>query len=237
MVQSRNTEESDLMRTIRILLVSENAIERAGLRASLEVQEHLHIIAEVGSGAQAIAIMSQTKPDVVIMDINMPGMDRLQAAAQINALYPNCMILVLTAIKDRPYFFEMLSAGVTGYLTKQVSAEELTTAVNVITDGDVYLQPALAKWLLDEYRHLTAQSIHRDTSSRVDGSSLEVLSDRERQVLKLVAEGLTTPKIAQRLRISPKTVSRHRERIMSKLDIHSSAELVKFAIRTGLIEI
>ncbi|GAH11074.1 unnamed protein product, partial [marine sediment metagenome] len=158
------------------------------------------------------------------------------ATRRIKVSCPNCKVLALTVHNDKQYFFEMLSAGALGYLTKQAAAEELIAAIQAVDVGDVYLQPALARWLLEDYQRLVAD--YNLTADREkDSKSLEVLSKRERQVLELVAQGLTTPQIAETLGISPKTVARHRERIMNKLDLHSIAELVKFAIQTGLIKI
>jgi DNA-binding NarL/FixJ family response regulator len=134
----------------------------------------------------------------------------------------------------------MLLAGAAGYVTKQAAAEELVAAIQAVAQGNVYLQPVLARWLLEDYRRLQGLSgLERRSSGIVSPASedhLEVLSERERQVLELLAEGLTNPQIGKRLNISPKTVARHRERIMNKLNLHSCTELVKFAIRTGLVD-
>ena len=163
----------------------------------------------------------------------------MEATRRLKAVYPECNILVLTVHNDKQYMFEMLKAGASGYVTKQGPAEELVAAIRAVAEGQVYLQPTLASWLLDEYRRLAKESAHslpnREAESEETG--LESLSKRELEVLELVSEGYTTPQIAEKLKISPKTVSRHRERIMNKLNLHSSAALVKFAIRSGLIDL
>lgn len=226
------------MNTIRLMLVDDHDIVRTGLRTYLDTQEGIQVVAEAGSGGEAIQIAQQVNPDVVIMDITMPEMDGLEATRQLKALFPDAKVLALTIHQDKQYLFEMLQAGATGYVTKQIAAEELVNAIRCVASGNVYLQPALARWLLEDYRRLLAE-LQAGTShaerEEVTRRNLDVLSDRERQVLEAVAEGMTNNEIGEKLGISPKTVARHRERIMFKLKLHSSTELVKFAIRTGLI--
>jgi two-component system response regulator NreC len=163
-------------------------------------------------------------------------MDGLEATRQLKSLCPECRVLALTVHEDKQYFFEMLAAGASGYITKQAAADELVSAIRTVAQGQVYLQPVLARWLLEDYRRL-ALRIPNEGKEQVGQKTPEDLSQRERQVLELVAQGKTTPEISRELGISPKTVARHRERVMGKLDIHSSAELVKFAIRTGMIDL
>jgi two-component system, NarL family, response regulator NreC len=148
--------------------------------------------------------------------------------------------LVLTVHADQQYFFEMMSVGAAGYVTKQAAADELVDAIRAVARGQVYLQPVLARWLLDDYRRLLGfyEKQEEQASTRLQNSaSLDVLSKREIQVMKMVASGESNHEIGEKLGISPKTVARHRERIMEKLDIHSTTELVKFAIRTGMVNI
>jgi two-component system response regulator NreC len=228
------------MDEIRLMLVDDHDVVRTGLRSYLETQEGFKVVAEANSGDLAIRIAEQIQPDVIVMDITMPNMDGLEATRRLKVLCPECKVLALTVHEDKQYFFEMLAAGAAGYVTKQAAAEDLVSAIRAVAAGHVYLQPTLARWLLDDYRRLLHQipadgrsALHDEAGSK----ALEVLSDRERQVLELVADGLTNPQIGEQLGISFKTVARHRERIMNKLNLHSSAELVKFAIRTGLIDI
>jgi two-component system, NarL family, response regulator NreC len=226
-------------REIRLMLVDDHDVVRTGLKSFLEAQGGLKVVAEAGSGREAIERVIAAQPDVVVMDITMPNIDGLEATRRIRDVCPQCQILALTVHEDRQYFFEMLSAGASGYITKQAAADELIAAIRTVSQGNVYLQPVLARWLLDDYRRIytTAHSEEPQVEGKTGRKNKDTLSYRERQVLELVAEGLTTPQISARLEISPKTVARHRERIMNKLNMHSSAELVKFAIRTGLINL
>jgi len=214
-------------------------VVRTGLKAFLETKEGFEVVGEAGSGVEAVAQALQLKPDVVIMDITMPYLDGLQATRQLKELLPEVQVLALTVHEDKQYLFEMMSAGASGYLSKQSAAEELVAAVHAVALGNVYLQPALARWLLDDYRRLLLQmpAEPKKSGRAADGKDLAVLSKRERQVLEMVADGYTNTQIGEKLNISPKTVARHRERIMNKLNLHSSTELVKFAIRTGLIQV
>jgi two-component system, NarL family, response regulator NreC len=228
-----------MQQQIRIVLVDDHDIVRTGLKSFLETQEGFQIVGEAGSGSQAIQVSQAICPDVVVMDITMPGMDGLEATRQLKVLCPQVQILALTVHEDKQYFFEMLAAGATGYVTKQAAADELVAAIHAVAQGNVYLQPTLARWLLDDYRRLSDQDYFQEPvpTDESELSEEKILSKRERQVLELVAEGRTTPQISELLGISPKTVARHRERIMNKLNLHSAAELVRFAIRKGLIEI
>jgi len=226
------------MNPIRLMLVDDHDIVRTGLRSYLETQEGLEIVAEAGSGSEAIDQVLVTNPDVVVMDITMPDMDGLEATRRLKALVPQCQILALTIHGNKEYFFAMLAAGATGYLTKQAAAEELVAAIRAVATGNVYLQPVLAHWLLEDYRRLVSQVSafpQEETNNSKREEGLDVLSKRELQVLELLAQGMTNPLIGEQLGISPKTVARHRERIMKKLELHSTTGLVKFAIRAGLI--
>lgn len=227
------------MSLINLMLVDDHDIVRTGLKTFLQTQEGFTIIGEANNGESAVQLALELKPDVIIMDISMPRGDGLEATRQITARWPQCKVLALTVHADKQYFFEMLSAGAVGYVTKQAAAEELVAAIRAVAQGSVYLQPALAVWLLEDYRRLQGSIAERSTAPGAEdpSRSLDVLSEREQQVLEGVAEGMTNPEIGAKLGISPKTVARHRERIMHKLNLHSCPELVKFAIRTGLIEI
>jgi two-component system response regulator NreC len=228
------------MEKTRLMLVDDHEVVRTGLKAYLNSQEGMQVVAEAENGEAALRLALEVQPDVVLMDISMEGVDGLEATRQLTVHCPNSKILALTVHADKQYFFEMLSAGAVGYVTKQAAADELLAAIRAVANGNVYLQPALAAWLLQDYRRMLAQfPIH----PRFEGGEgekhrgLEVLSKRELQVLELVSDGLTNTEIGEQLNISPKTVARHRERIMNKLDLHSTTELVKFAIRTGLIDV
>jgi two-component system response regulator NreC len=233
------------MNPIRLMLVDDHDIVRTGLKSFLETQEGFQVIAEASSGNEALERAVQAQPDVVIMDITMPDMDGLEATRRLKQIAPQYKVLALTVHEDKQYLFEMLLAGAVGYVTKQVAADELVTAIRSVAAGNVYLQPALARWLLEDYRRLFAENpvegfVNQATlpgGEQSQARSLDVLSRRERQVLEAVAEGRTNPQIGESLGISPKTVARHRERVMNKLNLHSTTELVKFAIRSGLIRL
>lgn len=225
------------MSEIRIILVDDHQVVRTGLRSYLETQEGFEVVGEADNGESAIRQVEAHGPAVVVMDITMPQMDGMEATRRLMAQCPECKVLALTVHEDKQYLFEMLAAGAAGYITKQAAAQELVAAIRAVAAGNVYLQPALASWVLDDYRRLLSKEAQQqaEDSQEPPLPQLEALSDREVQVLELVAEGLTNPEIGEKLGISPKTVARHRERIMDKLDLHSSAQLVKFAIRTGII--
>lgn len=227
------------METIKLLLVDDHDVVRTGLRSFLETQPGLKVVAEAKNGLDAIEKAKATQPDIVLMDITMPDMDGMEATRQLKKILPDCLVLALTVHADKQYFMEMLAAGASGYITKQAAADELVAAIQAVAAGNVYLQPALARWLLEDYQRL-AKSAGISSSGEPDEKNkntvdLDSLSERERQVLELVGEGLNNQMIGKRLNLSPKTIARHRERIMKKLNMHSRTELVKFAIRTGLI--
>lgn len=225
---------------INLMLVDDHDVVRTGLRSFLETQPGMQVVAEARNGEEALKRALETRPNIVLMDITMPGMDGLEATRRLKALLPNCIILALTVHEDKQYFMEMLNAGASGYITKQAAADELVAGIRSVAAGNVYLQPALAHWLLEDYQRL-ARQVHIQPREQHNGDqqdeyiSLDCLSARERQVLELVAQGLNNQEIGKRLTLSHKTVARHRERIMGKLKMHSRTELVKFAIRTGLI--
>ena len=227
------------MDPITLLLVDDHEVVRTGLKTFLESQGRFQVVAEAASGLEAIQRTVETNPAIVLMDISMPGMDGLEATKQLKKMCPASQVLALTVHDDKHYFMEMLAAGASGYLTKQAAAEELVAALEAIAAGNVYLQPALARWLLEDYQWLSSRRSAAASAAieepQAEPTSLDVLSARERQVLELVAQGYSNMDIGTRLELSPKTIARHRERIMKKLNLHSRTELVKFAIRTRLI--
>jgi two-component system, NarL family, response regulator NreC len=229
------------MKKIRLMLVDDHEVIRVGLKTFLQSQADFEVVAEAGNGKEAVDRAMESKPDVILMDITMPGIDGLEATRRLRVLCPNCLVLALTVHDDKQYLMQMLAAGASGYITKQAAAEELVEAIHTIASGNVFLQPALARWLLEDYQRLTRQSSTAPVISQeaTDGKviGLEVLSLRERQVLELIAQGVGNLEIGERLDLSHKTIARHRERIMKKLNMHSRTELVKFAIRTGLVQL
>jgi two-component system response regulator NreC len=229
------------MKKIRLLLVDDHEVIRVGLRTFLQTQADFEVVAEAGNGEEAVSRAIESHPDVILMDISMPGIDGMEATRRLRVLCPESLVLALTVHDDKQYLMQMLAAGASGYITKQAAADELVEAIHTIASGNVYLQPALARWLLEDYQRLTRQSQSAPSISpeATDGNviGLEVLSLRERQVLEMIAQGVSNQEIGTHLALSHKTIARHRERIMKKLNMHSRTELVKFAIRTGLVQL
>jgi two-component system response regulator NreC len=214
--------------TIRLLLVDDHAVVRTGLRMMLEGEDDIEIVGEAADATEAINQISLLEPQVVLMDIGLPDMSGIEATRQIKKLAPEIAIVALTIHEDEEYFFKMLDAGASGYVPKRAAPEELIKAIRVSAQGEVYLYPSLAKLLVSDYLTQTNQPKKQAT---MDG-----LTPREYEVLTLLADGASNVEIGEQLSISPKTVSRHRENIMGKLNLHSRAELVKYAIRKGIIE-
>jgi two-component system response regulator NreC len=225
------------MNPITVILADDHEVVRTGLRSYLSTHADISVVGEARNGEEVLLRVSEMKPDLVIMDITMPGMDGLEATRWLKVQNPKCLVLALTVHEDKQYFMEMLAAGASGYITKQAAADDLVAAIRSIAAGQVYLQPALARWLLDDYQRLANQE-QAQLKPAENGESavgLEILSQREREVLEMVGQGWNNQQIGERLELSPKTIARHRERIMHKLNMHTRTELVKFAIRTGLI--
>jgi len=212
--------------TLRVLLVDDHEIVRTGLRMLFQAEPDIVIVGEAGSGEAAIAAVTALKPDVVVMDIAMPGMSGIEATRQIKAISPETAVLALTMHEEEPYFFQMLEAGASGYVPKRAAADDLVSAIRIVAQGQVFLYPSLARLLVQDY-------LQRETADQPEKADL--LTPREREVLTLIAEGLTNREIAEALVISVKTVDRHRENIMHKLNLHNRVELVKYAIAKGLI--
>lgn len=214
--------------TIKLLMVDDHELVRAGLRMLLQAQPDLEIVGEVDNGRDAVKKAKELQPDIVLMDITLPDMDGFEATRQIKHALPNAGIIALTMHESDEYFFKMLNAGASGYVPKKAAPTDLVSAIRTVHEGGVFLYPSLAK------------SLVRDFMGRADGSeraSLDGLSEREQEVLKWIADGLSNQEIGDKLSISVKTVERHRANIMAKLNLHSRTELVKYAIRKGLIEV
>ena len=216
------------MAKIRLLLVDDHEVVRSGLRMLLDDQPDLTIEGEAGSGAQALALAAELKPDVAVMDITLPDMSGIDVTRRIKAAVPQVAVVALTIHEDEQYFFEMLQAGASGYVPKRAAPDDLLTAIRAAYRGETYIYPSLAKLLV---RDFLARGGETGTNETING-----LTPREQEVLALLAEGRTNEEIADLLSISAHTVARHRENLMGKLGLHSRSELVKYAIRKGLIE-
>ncbi len=217
------------MPKITLLMVDDHEIVRAGLRMLLQAQPDMQIVGEAEDGRAAIAKAKELAPNVVLMDISLPDIDGFEATRQIKRALPNTAILALTMHESDEYFFKMLDAGASGYVPKKAAPTDLVSAIRVVHEGGVFLYPSVAKALVRDYMGRIAEGVEREA---FDG-----LTDREQEVLKLIADGLPNQDIADRLTISVKTVERHRANIMAKLNLHSRTELVKYAIRKGLIDV
>lgn len=216
--------------SIKLMLVDAHGIVRAGLRNLLEAEPDMVVVAGATSSERALERMGDCAPDVVIVGVSLPGMDSPAAIRRLRIGLSATPILALMFRVDDREFFRMLDAGATGFVPMSASPAELVIAIRVVHQGEVYLHPSQATTLVDGY--LQRARIDRDAPQ-----SHTILTPRQRQILSLVAEGLSNVKIAQRLRISAKTVARHRENIRARLDLHSHSALVKYAMRTGLTEI
>jgi len=194
----------------------------------LENEQDVEIIGEAGTAAEALASAADLKPDVVLMDIGLPDKSGIEATRDIKAQLPKVAIVALTIHEDEEYFFKMLEAGASGYVPKRAAPDELLRAIRAAAHGEVYLYPSMAKLLVRDY--LVSEQVDKKDSVARD------LTDREHEVLTHLAEGESNDEIASALVISPKTVARHRENIMHKLNLHSRAELVRYAIRKGIIK-
>ena len=217
------------MNSIRLLLVDDQDIVRAGLRSLLEEHPNLEVIGEAGGGAEAVTLAAQLQPDVVLMDLTMPDMSGAEATRRIKEIAPEVNVLALTIHEDEAYFFEMLNAGASGYVPKRASPDDLLAAIRVAAAGDVFLHPIVAGALVQDYL--------RRVRSGAEHESYDGLTRRQREVLTLIAEGISNQDIAHRLDISVRTVERHRENIMERLNLHSRTDLVKYALRKGLIQL
>jgi DNA-binding NarL/FixJ family response regulator len=215
------------MSLIRILLVDDHAILRSGLRALLANYPDLQVVGEAGDGAAALTRVNELKPDVVVMDVAMPGMNGLSATRQILETHPLTKILILTQYSNKEYVLPLLRAGAGGYVLKQAVDTDLVTAIRAVARGESFLYPPVAKMVLEAYLK---------EPSGVPDDPLTQLTEREREILVHVARGRSTREIAEMLHISPNTVDVHRARLMQKLELHSIAEITSFAVRRGLLD-
>ncbi|HKI55308.1 MAG TPA: response regulator transcription factor [Anaerolineales bacterium] len=213
--------------TTRLLLVDDHAVVRSGLKMLFENEQDMEIVGEADTASGALNEARRLTPDVILMDIGLPDMSGIDATREIKKYLPNVAIVALTIHEDEEYFFKMLEAGASGYVPKRAAPDELLTAIRAAANGQVYLYPSLAKLLVRDYI----------SGGRPEqGKTPSELTERENEVLTHLAEGENNEAIALALVISPKTVARHRENIMRKLNLHSRAELVRYAIRKGIIK-
>ena len=215
------------MTPIRVLLVDDHTLVRAGIRGLLQGLTGVEVVGEASEGHEALRLAETLRPDVVLLDVGMPGLNGLEAAGRIGAIDASMRVIILSMHNAEEYVLRALRAGCAGYLLKGSAVSELEIAVRAVARGETYLSPAVSKQVVDDY------------VGRTGGATdpLDALTPRQRQILQLVAEGHTSKDIAQRLGLSFKTVEAHRAQIMERLGVHELAGLVRFAVRVGLISL
>ncbi|MGH9317630.1 MAG: response regulator [Thermoanaerobaculia bacterium] len=212
------------MKPIRILLAEDHTLVRSGVRSLLEKLSGIEVVGEAADGREALELLKTQAADVALLDISMPGMNGLDAAAHVTRRFPMTRVIVLSMHANEEYVHQALRAGAAGYLLKDAGTAELELAVRAVARGQTYLSPAISKQVVSEYVR------------RTETSSLEALTPRQREVLQMIAEGCTTKEIAKKLDCGVKTVETHRTQLMGRLDIHDMAGLVRYAIRSGLVD-
>jgi DNA-binding NarL/FixJ family response regulator len=213
-----------MTRPIRVLLADDHALVRAGLRKLLESLSGVEVVAEAGDGREALALVASKNPDLVLLDITMPGLNGLEAAERIGREHPGTRVILLSMHASEEHVLRALRAGAAGYLPKDAPLGELELAINAVRKGETYLSPAVSRHVSDYVRRTGAETEPRES-----------LTPRQREILQLIAEGQSTKRIAGTLGVSVKTVETHRSQLMEKLDIHDVAGLVRYAIRIGLV--
>lgn len=215
------------MTKIRVMLVDDHPVVRKGLRALLEGEPDMEVVGEAGDGAQAVELAQTLRPDIITMDISMPEMDGLEATRRVRLCCPDTQVLILTVHAQERYLFPVLKAGAAGYVLKSTVDTELVDAIRTVAQGGAFLYPSATRMVLEDYlTHLRQGDA---------GDAYEQLSEREREVLKFIALGYTAAEIADKLVLSPKSIETYRMRIMQKLDLHSRAALVQYALARGLL--
>ncbi|GLZ57162.1 response regulator transcription factor [Micromonospora parva] len=214
--------------TIRMVLADDQTLVRAGFRGLLDHSDDLEVVGEASNGAQAVEMVAATRPDIVLMDVRMPVLDGVKATAAIVERFPAVRVIVLTTFELDEYVFEALRAGASGFLLKDIEPDELRQAVRVVAGGDMLISPRVTSRLVSAF-------VSKVAPAPVDGGRLAVLTDREREVMSLVASGLTNEEIGRRLSMSPATARTHVHRAMVKLRVRDRAQLVVLAYQTGLV--
>lgn len=216
------------MAKIRVLLVDDHAIVREGVKMILAKEPDFEVVGEAQDGRQALELVERMNPNVVVMDISMPGMGGIEATQQVKERHAGVNVIALTMHEDESYVFKLLRAGASGYVLKRAAAQDLVQAVRAAAKGEAFLYPSVARKVVEDYLKRVETGEERE---RYDG-----LTEREKEILTHIAQGLSNQQIAQKLYISIKTVQTHRAHILEKLGLHDRTELVRYAIRKGLIE-
>ena len=218
------------MSVIKVLLADDHAILRSGLSRLLGEEKDIEVVGEASDGREAIQKAQELDPDIVLMDIGMPVMNGMEATKQIKKRNRDIKVLVLTMHDNEEYLFQVLQAGASGYVLKKAADDDLVNAIHIVYRGDCFLYPSAAKMVVEDYLEKVKQG-HEPTTS------FDNLTDREKEILTMVAEGYTNREIAEALFISVKTVETHKSNIMEKLNLHKRAELVRYAIRKGMLQL
>jgi len=212
---------------IRVLLADDHSVVRQGLRVWLERSGSIEVVGEAADGREAVALAEQLKPDIVIMDIAMPLLNGIDATAQITRRDPNTKVIVLSMHADESYILRALGAGAKGYLMKESTETDVLPAVHSVQEGKSYFSSSITRMLLEDYMRMLKQNNLQD--------SYDLLTEREKEVLQLLAQGKSNKEVAQILNLSPHTIDSHRTNLMQKLDVHNTAEIVLYAVRKGII--
>lgn len=218
-------------RDIRILIADDHTIVRQGLKKLLEEEQGIEVIGEATDGRDAVTKAMDLMPDIVLMDLSMPGLHGLEAARQISKRLPKTRVLILSMHKNEAYVLQSLQAGASGYILKDSASEEVATAIRSVYRGDSYLSPSISRVVIEDYLRLSSPGAS-GTKSLYD-----TLTVREREIFQLLAEGLKNQEISERLHVSVKTVETHRAHIMEKLNLNNIAELVKYSIEIGIVQL
>lgn len=221
------------MKTIRVMLADDHTLVRGGLRALVEELPDIEVVAEADDGREALRLVAIHRPNIVLMDIAMTGMNGLEATSRITKEFPEVRVIILSMHTSEEYVLQALRAGAAGYLLKDAGVAELDLAINAIAQGETYLSPPVSKHVISDYVRRMGGQISNGHQEQI--SPLERLTPRQREILQLIAEGHTTQDIAHILNISIKTVETHRMQLMERLDIHDVTGLVRFAVRVGLV--
>ena len=222
---NRWTRRPRIMKAIRILLADDHTLVRAGIRSLAEKIPGVQVIGEASNGREALALIESQRPDIVVMDITMAGLNGLEAAARVNKEFPEVKIIILSMHANQEYVLQALRAGAAGYLLKDAATTELDIALQAVARGETYLSPAISKRVIENFLRRGGDS----------SDPLAQLTPRQREILQLIAEGKSTKEIAFTLKLSVKTVETHRAQLMERLEIRDVAGLVRYAMRTGLI--
>jgi len=214
------------MSKLRVLIVDDHAIMRTGVRLLLESHEGIEVVGEASDGHEALTMTTDLAPDIVLMDVVMPGLSGIEAARMITKAKPHVRVLMLTMYSDEEYFFQAVRAGASGYVLKETSPEDLVYSLRLVARGGIAFHPGLGQKLIADYLRRMQAGKEPETYSR--------LTEREKEILRLTGEGKSAREVGEMLVLSPKTVERHRANLMRKLGLHNRAEVMQYAIRKGI---